>query len=265
MSPTNQSSNFQTPRISRHVCAFAASLALAGSAAAVTSIVDTFSDENLATNPDDGNGFQVFSNAGVPSTGTAVESGGQVSVSTSGLTNDNTGIVSSDSLTVTSTDTVIVVWDVASASNLSANGLEFLVQGGTDFRGEGASLTYFNLRLRPNSVANVHIDSNTVASTDGYTVSEALDGFTLTLTADAVGWSFSNTGLTSFADLSGGYGASNFVDVFDGAHIATSVQGTGATGTLLVNQITATVIPEPSTGLLLGFVSAVFLARRRRV
>lgn len=233
------------------------------SAVTLRHLDDTFDDGNIGTNTlGAGTGFQIVSNP-VLGTGSISESGGQGIVMTSGQNNDNTGVVSNDTLNVNLTDKVTAFWDVSSASNITANGIELLVQGGTGFR----ALDFIELKLRPTGTAEV-IVNNTVVLSDTYTVGQALDGFTATLMADPSGWTLSTTGLPSLSMLSGGYGSSDFVSLFNGGRVAATVQGTGQTGNMTLNQITVDVvstIPEPATaGLAVLGLSALGLAGRRR-
>jgi hypothetical protein len=251
--------------------AFAATLAIVLAApqarAAVVVIDDTFGDGDYTTNTDGtGTGFQIVSN-GAGGTGSADETGGQVTITTNGA-NDSSGIVSNDTLPTASAYTVF--WDIAGATNIAFNGIELLVQGGIGFR----QADVLNLRLRsdgswlvlaPTGDLADEIDSGT------YTLSEALDGFAVTLAATAAGWSFDFTGLDSIGSISGtsfGTGG-NFANIFHGARVAATVQqGSSATpaAMLTLNQITvnATIIPEPTAFTLLALGALTAFAHRRR-
>lgn len=105
-----------------------------------------------------------------------------------------------------------------------------------------------------------------IVSIVGPNPAEALDGFTATLKANAGGWSLSTTGLPSLAPLSGGYGGSNFLALFDGGRATATVQGPGSGATMTVNSIAVTVVPEPATLLIWSLLAGlgVGLGWRRR-
>lgn len=235
---------------------------------AVTKISDTFNDLIIPTNlHGDGDGFVQVTN-GVnnlgPAFGMVSETGGQAVLQATGSTN-NTGIVSINSLQVGATDTVTVFWDIASGANTCCNGIELLIQADETFRGGG---DYLGLRFRPGDVLDAYVDNSLISST-AYSTNDALDGFTALLTADADGWQFDFTGLGSLTSLSGGYGSSSFLDLFNGGRIAATVQGDTNGGIMFVNEISAQVtpvVPEPASIVLLaaGVLGCAKLLKNRR-
>lgn len=238
-------------------CALCAAMcATDASAAVVRDIDDHFDDGAIGVNNGAGNGFQIVSNT-ANGIGSILEDASQAQITSNG-NNDNTGIVSNDTLNVTAEDTVTVYWDVIGASGIAANGIELLIQGGTNFR-EAQALA---LNLRPNGDARLRLGTSNI-ETDSVTLGDALDGFTATLVADINGWSLTTESLGGLAMSSGSYGSSTFLDIFNGGRVAATVQR----GVMDVDQITVSVvgpIPEPATATL-ALLGAAGLLRRRRV
>lgn len=150
-------------------------------------------------------------------------------------------------------------------------------------------LSLFGHPVRTQSDGGVSLSTNDIGS--GGSIVEGLlldanpnsiqlaslqDGFTATLGADLTGWSFSVTGIndtggtpTTIAD-SGTWAAagSTFAAVFGGStdwHALASNQGVPGTNshTLVIDQISVSTIPEPSSALF-GLLGLALIFRRRR-
>lgn len=113
---------------------------------------------------------------------------------------------------------------------------------------------------------NTNSVNNTPLTTIAPTDSSLQDGLTLTLGLyDDDTWTISSTGLsTNLADSgsldTGIFGYAGFAAA---ATPYLSLQGVES-GTITVDRITLTAIPEPSSALLLGVSGILFLARRKR-
>ena len=205
---------------------------------------DTFDDSNYTTNTTGtGTGFSLASNnvgSGGIAAGAVTESGDQVQITTYPYDNNMTGIVSKDDLKFGGTnDSVVVVWDIGSASGLSANGIELLVQSGAGFRSDPT----FLLHLDASTNILVKVDDGSgeqTIHTSSYVNSNILDGFTVILTASTSGWQVDFTGLGDVTSISGvGYGTSTFFDLFvHSSRVGAAVQGNAVpVGTLTINEI----------------------------
>ena len=227
-------------------------------AAVITSLNDTFGDGNIATNPDDGNGFLIVENT-VSADGTYTEADGYVEIATGGVANHSAGIVSQDQLSLTSSDTLSVSWEILGLQGISANGLELNVQQGTTFR-PGLSL---NLRFLADGSLKAFANGNN-SKNGTFAVADANDGFTATLTANASGWQFDFTGLGSTTSISHtGYGGQTFDGLLNNGRVATTFQGVAGEAGVAIGSVTAAV-PEPATIGLLSFFAAGMLFVRRR-
>jgi len=208
----------------------------------VTSLDDTFADGDIATNTDGtGTGFMLVSNNHRSGPGSVTESDGTAKV-VMPEHNNISGIVSKDPLVVGATDTVTVFWDVAGAPKIDSHGIELLVMGGTGHR----AAPCFELKLNENADEAQVIVNGTTIKTSDVTIGEALDYFTVTLTADADGWKFT-TSLAGLPSISGaGYGSSSFLALFNKARPAVTAQAGAGGGTLTVNRLIASVGPKPA-------------------
>lgn len=161
----------------------------------------------------------------------------------------------------------------------------------TFFRTDGVAsfgLTFFGHPTRTESNGGLSLVTNDIgangSATEGLILGSApgsiqlasfQDGFTATLGADPSGWSYTVTGIsdpsgtaTSLSD-SGTWAdaGTDYASVFTGSdwHALASNQGDPAQNshTLVLDEISLTVIPEPSTGLL-GLMGLMLATRRRR-
>ena len=214
----------------------------------VVSVADSFGDNDFATNTDGiGSGFSRESNNVGAGKGFASESVGQVQLTIYSANNNMASLVSEDDLNVGGSDTITLSWDIDSASGLRANGIELLVQGGSGLRTDPNLF----IQMNPSGIFTVKLDevdggSEQSVFTGHFTVADAEDGFTVTLTANAAGWEYAFTSLTDsngvpLTSISGGYGTLTFADVVEnGSRVAAAVQGNAfPVGTITLNQITA--------------------------
>jgi hypothetical protein len=240
---------------------------------------DHFLNEDLGTG-DTGSvkgGFKLVTNsAGGP--GTASESGTNATVSTTGGNNDNSGIVSNNTFDATaySDGGFSATWVVTSTDDPEANGLNLTLQANDGFINEGAGRPNLLFRFDDNDDSMFHLLANIGATsvdliTVPITMSEVLDGFTLTTTLNEDGWSYSAMGLDSLADASGSWTTThNYGTLFDSdTYIGAFIQkGADDDKTLVVDRMTVNLIPvpEPSTMLLMlaGVLPLGFIGWRRR-
>ena len=194
--------------------------------------------------------------------GSASEAGTNASVSTSVGGSDNTGIVSINTFDPTADPTsgFTATWVITSASDPEANGINLTLQSDDGFFNVAAGRPNLLFRFDGSNDSKFHLLANDgstsvdLLTADAITMSQVTNGFTLTATLNAAGWSYSTTGLGSLADNSGTWtGTHNYSTLFDsntyvGAFIQTGNSGSKA---LAVDRITVTQqaapIPEPAT------------------
>jgi len=237
-------------------------------------IHDHFLNGNLATGgPDSVNGgFKMVTN-GSGGSGAASESGTVATADTTlGGTHNNTGIVSNNTFDPTAdpTNGFTVTWVVTSASNPTSNGINLTLQSGDDFFNWAGGRPNLLFRFDHVDDQKFHLLANDgsteveLATLDPITMSEVLDGFTLTATLNSAGWSYSATGLDSLADNSGSWGGAthDYDSLFDSdTFVGAFIQGSDKT--LSIDRITVRAVPEPTT-LALAAMGLLGLRRRRR-
>lgn len=233
-------------------------------AAVITSLNDTFGDGNIATNPDDGNGWVFSSNDVGGQQGSLSEAGGQATLATAAINNNGSVMTSNDQIDLTATDTLTVTWDIASVTSYGQQGVGGKM-GDVEWRvrGEGSGLAEFGVN---NGSTWLFFLTDGVGGVGEIAAADVKDGFTVTLTADADGLQINTSGLgaaADAADISRGYGGSTFLAEMDNGAITTRIQGNASGSTINVNSITAT-IPEPATlGLVSAFAAGTLFVRRR--
>ncbi len=218
----------------------------AGTGAGTVLLDDHFDNGDLATGgPDDTNaGFKLVANS-VGGGGAVTESGSGATVKTTGG-NNNAGIVSIHTFDPTSDPAtgLTVTWTVARTDPPEANGLNFTVQANGGFFNRGGGQPNVLMKFLGGSFRLVaHKGSGAAAlANDRVTMSEVLDGFTLTATFNAAGWSYSAKGLDSLADKSGNWtDTHNYNTLFDGTtHVGGFIQQGKSPRTLVINRITVT-------------------------
>ncbi|MGJ8641999.1 MAG: PEP-CTERM sorting domain-containing protein [Luteolibacter sp.] len=199
-------------------------------------------------------------------------------------------LIGGGGLTAADTVTMSVTVDSISGAQFRSNGYEFGLSESASFR--PATGSFLLGMAASNSGSDVRFmskfgstDVNGDGSLDWNSNQDAiLDGFTITLTADVVGYSFFIEGILvagstnadytdgdTTATISGNWAGTEFLDNFGGGHLYTAVQQrTGQTeGDNMITDYSAatidvTVVPEPSSAALLGLAGLVLILRRRK-
>jgi len=288
MEKNKQSYNCQLiTNCKRHALALLAGAAvLTGAANAAVVLDDTFGDGALGTNPGTGGGFVLQTN-GLGTGASVSESDSLAKIvdgsgnNTAGIRSSNTFDLSDNSLSYTAT------WEVASLDFATAGNVEraiFTLQTNDSwlFAG-GAEESRLIVEINAQSdEAYIRYQNRSGGSNVNYTTADfALgafsgdaDGFTATMSFDSTGISFTTIGLdaTNQANISttwaalGTFGGFATVTGDGGFHMSAFVQDLSTTGaTMDLDRLSLTSIPEASSvGLIIGLVSVLAVARRRR-
>lgn len=196
---------------------------------------------------------------------------------------DSINTLNGTALTASDTVTMIVTVDSIShtdSSQLRSRGFEFGMASTATFDGN-TPVSTSNLILNVGGVGNpqpaVFMRNSfadfTVPAEFAISEASAADGFSVTLTANAAGFTFSFSGLEpvdpldTVGDVSGTFTGTQFVDFFGAGRYYASAQKRFAGTTTLdfsVATIDVTTIPEPSSLLLLGGMGAATVLGRRR-
>ena len=214
-------------------------------------ISDTFNDDSHLYNKNGtGLGFAEISNTAVIGSGTRSESGGTLTVTTTGNT-DNSGVGSKVSLGAGPEDRAVVTWDIASVSNRTTHGLELMIQSGSGFRAG----PFFQIKFNGAGEGLIVANGGTATTLHGpFGVSGVADGFTAELTADAERWSVKLTGATIGGETvftGTTYGTTSFADIFADGIVAITVQGATPAAVLVINEITASIASKGTVFLVL--------------
>jgi hypothetical protein len=237
-------------------------------------IYDPFDNNDLGTGgPNAVNGgFQKVSN-GVGGSGTASESGTLATFTTEITITNTTGIESLNTFDATSMTEFTVTWVVDSASTPEGNGLMFGADSNTGLWGPSV---YLKLNASGQAIFASTYDSNSVELivADTITLSQLTDGFTLSLTYNTDGVSWSQTGIESFVidvnssrtwDQLNGTQTFGYSDVFGSAvRVSAWNQNYDDTTANTMSIDSVNVIPEPSGIALLVLGAGVFAIRRTR-
>ncbi|MDG2014840.1 MAG: PEP-CTERM sorting domain-containing protein [Pirellulaceae bacterium] len=152
----------------------------------------------------------------------------------------------------------------------SSFGLSFFGHSARTQSNGGVSLVTNDVGSAGSAGAGLILDANPTS----IQLASMQDGFTAVIGANPVGWSFSLTGTNDTGGApttisnSGTWAdaGSDYATVFAGAswHALASNQGdpSNNTHTLVLDQISVTTVPEPSSALL-GLLGLAFMARRR--
>ncbi|MCH7228096.1 hypothetical protein [Haloferula sp. A504] len=106
------------------------------------------------------------------------------------------------------------------------------------------------------------LDSNTALNGSQPTVASFNDGFTVSLTInDDNTWSASSTGLSNNISSSGSLAAGTYATIAGSLVANTTIQGTQVG--YVIDSVTLTTIPEPTTATLFGGLLVLTLLRRR--
>jgi len=235
-------------------------------------IDDHFDNSDLATggaNAVNG-GFQRVSN-GIGGNGTASESGTLVTITTGETPTNTTGIESLNTFDATALSEFTVTWVVDSASTPEGNGLLFAADSNTGLWGP-------SVYLKLNGDGDAILSSTHTGTTAEVVIDDSVDiadltgGFTLSLTYNTNGVSWSQTGIASFHatgsrtwdDLNGTQ-TFGYSDVFDSTvHVSAWNQNYDfTTNTMSIDSVT--VIPEPSSIAMLLLGAGTFAVRRSLV
>jgi hypothetical protein len=203
---------------------------------ALPMLIDDLDNSALGSGGLNGGFSKVSNNVPSAGSGNVNESGTYVGLATSG-SNNNVGIVSDGTFdpTTDAASGFTVTWQVLKAENPQANGVNLTLQSNPGFISNAAGQP--NLLFRFD-----HVDDNTFhlrahngtaeldLATDPITMSEVLDGFTLTATFNDTGWSYAATGLPSLAANSGSWsGDHTYATLFDSTtHVGAFIQGSGS-------------------------------------
>jgi hypothetical protein len=235
-------------------------------------IDDHFDNSDLATggaNAVNG-GFKLVDN-GVTPVGSASESGTLATITTGTGVNNTTGIESLNTFDATALSEFTVTWVVDSASTPEGNGLLFFADSDTGLWGKYSVLNF-------NSAGQALFFSDDGNGQQQHmvdaavTLSDLTGGFTLSLTYNTNGVSWSQTGIASFHatgsrtwdDLNGNQ-TFGYSDVFDSTvHASAWLQQTQfEANTMSIDRVT--VIPEPSSIAMLLLGAGTFAVRRSLV
>ena len=251
-------------------------LGLAGLAPAAL-LSDTFGDGNLATNPDTGTGFEIFTR----STGTATETGGNAR-----FTGGNNGalrvIVSKDPLDPVGTTTT---WSYTSWSNAGGRIFSVLAQDAAAGYHPGQGLgtptdqimVLINGPDRGNALKLIMYDGAAASTFESFgslsTLINYSNPFDVILDVTSTGYTVSVeqggpplTGLPLSGDWSDqSKSLSDVLDVNGDLRVGGGMQGNfNGNNVLLMDSIVVDAIPEPGSAALLIFGGVGALLRRRR-
>jgi hypothetical protein len=233
-------------------------------------IDDPFNNNDLATFTTGVNGgFQMVTN-GANGTGTASESGTLATATTAAGVNNATGIESLGTFDATSITEFTITWVVDSATTPEGNGLLFFADSDTGLWGKYSALQ-FNSAGQALFLSDAGNGQQPHMVDAAVTLSDLTGGFTLSLTYNTTGVSWTQSGIASFFptgsrtwdDLSGTQ-TFGYSDVFDSTVHASAWNQTADTtpNSIVIDQIT--VVPEPSSIALLLLGAGVLAVRRTR-
>lgn len=259
------------------ICGFASGLVVSWAASTTASTIvidDQFDDGALGTNTTGvGTGFGRVNNGPGAGAGGAVGESGGLATATATNPLANVGVVSSDTFDPGSVPGFSVTWEI-DAVNVTGtfNRVELLVQGGTSFR----NTPFWELQLVNNNSTTAPTDwevrvddgpSSDATVLTGDFGGGQLDGFTVTASFDADGYSITSTGLTNAINVvDQAWTAAFDYDDFDAtSNVAAMIQqfSQGPADSLVVDRITVTLIPEPGSLALLS-LGGLMLVRRRK-
>jgi len=234
-------------------------------------IDDHFDNSDLATggaNAVNG-GFKLVDN-GVTPVGSASESGTLATITTGTGVNNTTGIESLNTFDATALSEFTVTWVVDSASTPEGNGLLFFADSDTGLWGKYSALQ-FNSAGRAIFLSDDGNGQQPHMVDAAVTLSDLTGGFTLSLTYNTTGVSWTQTGIATFHssgsrtwDQLNGSQTFGYSDVFDSTVHASAWNQTADTtpNSIVIDQIT--VVPEPSSIALLLLGAGVLAVRRTR-
>ncbi len=230
---------------------------------------------------DTGPGFQQLYNG----QGTASADPATGTITTTGVDNASIGLNTSGTVDASAAPGFTIEWVVSSfsgdsfndgsGSRVTFNGWFFGVTTNTGSTGSalwnntaesvgilidgGSAFTDWSFAQRTGG----SLDSNTALNGSQPTVASFNDGFTISLTInDDNTWSASSTGLSNNISSSGSLAAGTYATISPSLVANTTIQGTQVG--YVIDSVTLTTIPEPSTTALFGGVLFLALLRRRR-
>jgi hypothetical protein len=221
---------------------------------------DHFDNGDLATggaNAVNG-GFKLVDN-GVGTSGSATESGTLVTITTGTSVNNTTGIESLNTFDAASVDEFTVTWVVDSASTPEGNGLLFFADSDTGLWGKYSALQ-FNSAGQALFLSDAGNGQQPHMVDAAVTLSDLTGGFTLSLTCNTTGVSWTQTGIASFHssgsrtwDQLNGSQTFGYSDVFDSTvHVSAWLQQTEfAVNSMSIDRVTVVGPPPGGTVIVL--------------
>ena len=256
-------------------------LALGASAGAATTLLsDDFDNGDIATGGTQG-GFDTWNNV---NGGTITEIGTDVTLMAPGIGGyTHMGIESKTSIDTTAYSQLTATFEITSLTcNTQLHGFEVGIRepGASSIGGHigdrpraGLVMAFYKTSDNGAWMLQAGISDNGSKTTDrdilgngsisGTTWATYASGFSITLTADATGWSMTAPG-TGIADASGNWVNHDYDDIFSTASHATVLhwQRNTNAATAVVDSVTVAGVPEPGT-LMLITLGAGFLMRKR--
>lgn len=264
-------------------CAVVVGMAVVSAeASAVTLLQDNFDDGDLSTNTGlggIGTGFTQHSHAGAG--GTAVESGGTVNIKGNGASS----VSSIQSDNIFNPAGLTLIWGINSAvqSGFSGVGMGWTALGTQPGGPNSVALEVrtdrltFDLLAGGDFTRQINIPIGSAAANAVYQWDFA-SPLVATMTLNANDWSLSVVGTNVSINQSGLYsafgpggsqiaGGTNvtLASILSnaGSDLATNAYAVSAAGDVVVDYVTITAVPEPSTLLLIGIASLAFIRLRR--